>query len=142
MARIDWIERRLLNWARWRLKAGSGAGGYAQVNLANPTPGIRDPYEAAPIPVLAIEASETDTAIGTLPAELRSTLVEHYTGRGATSDQLRRLGIAKATLYARLERADRLLADYFNARDDAARRERQRVERLQAASRPAGSFTP
>jgi hypothetical protein len=142
MARVDWIDRRLLNWARWKLGDSSGPGGYAGVNMANPTPGIREPYEAAPIPVVAVEASETDTAVNALCLELRHTVTEFYTGRGGLSDHLQRLGCAKATLYARLDRADRELVAWFNAKDQRARAERQRVEQLQRAARPTGSFTP
>lgn len=142
MARVDWVERRLLNWARWKLGDSGGPGGYAGVNMANPTPGIREPYEAAPIPVLSVEASETDTAVATLCLELRRTVTEFYTGRGGLSDHLQRLGCAKATLYARLDRADRELVAWFNGKDQRARAERQRVELLQRAARPAGSFTP
>lgn len=142
MARVDWIERRLLNWARWKLNAGGGPGGYAGVNMANPSPGIREPYESAPIPVLAVEASETDTAVTTLALELRHTLTVFYLGRGGLADHMRELGCAKATLYARLDRADRALVAWFNAKDERGRAERQRVELLQQSARPMGSFTP
>ena len=143
MARLDWIDRRLLNWARWKLNSGSGPLGFAAVDLSNPTPEVRDPFAEAAIPTLSIEASETDDAVQRLPGELKATLLEFYTGRGGLTDHLRRLVCAKATLYARLERADRLLADHFNARDDRARAERQRVESMLASARAAAqrSFT-
>jgi len=36
MARIDWVETRLQNWARWRLaRGGDGQLGYAAVSLAD-----------------------------------------------------------------------------------------------------------
>lgn len=145
MARVDWIERRLLNWARWKLNSGSGPLGYAGVDLSNPTPEVRDPYTEAPIPTLGVEASETDDAVQRLPSELKATVLEYYTGKGGLNDHLRRLVCAKATMYARLERADRLLAEHFNARDDKARSERKRLEALQATARPGAierSFTP
>lgn len=144
MARLDWVERRLQNWSRWKLNSGSGPLGFAAVDLSNPTPEVRDPFAEAAIPTLAVEASETDDAVQRLPGELKATLLEFYTGRGGLADHLRRLVCAKATLYARLERADRLLAEHFNARDERARAERQRVEAVQASARPGRekSFTP
>lgn len=136
MARIDWIEHRLLNWARWRLGAGGGRLGYAGVDMSNPTPGIRDPYSEAPIPINDIEASETDQAVQLLPGELRATVIECYTGRGGEADHLRILVCAKATMHARIDRAHRLLADHFTALKDRQAVERERVEALQQAQRP------
>ena len=86
MARIDWIEDRLNNWARWKLTRGTGGLGYASVNLANPTLGVREPYAEAPIPTNAVEAGETDDAVNRLhPPEL---------GQSARRPPAQRLGAA------------------------------------------------
>lgn len=129
MARIDWMHDRLLNWQRWMLMQGSGVLGYAAVNLSEPT-GDRTPYAEAPIPTNAIEAGETNDAVQRLPSELKRTVIEYYTGKGGESDHLRVLCCAKATLHARLERADRLLVEHFSARRERADAERARVESL------------
>jgi hypothetical protein len=131
MARIESIEFRLLNWARWKAGAGGGRLGYSGLNLANPTPGVRDPYAEAPIPVRDVEASETDQAVQRLPSELKATVIEVYTGRGGEADHLRKLCCAKATMYARIDRAHRLLADHFAAQQDRQREQRERIELLQ-----------
>lgn len=138
MARTEWVEFRLRNWARWRLSQGAGVLGYAQVQLADPTPVARDPYAATPVPTNAIEARETDDAVQQLPGELKATVVEFYLGKGGHEDHARELCCSLATMYRRLEQADRLLAEHFTARADRARVERERVEGLQrqAASRP------
>lgn len=136
MARIQWIEERLLNWQRWRLTQGAGVLGYAAVNYANPTPEVREPYAEAPIPFNDIEASDTETAVQRLPIELRRTVFEHYVGRGTMSDHLKRLQVTRPTLYARIDLAHRMLANDFSAQREKRDRERQRVEALQASMRP------
>lgn len=141
MARIDWIEHRLLNWARSRLGAGGGSLGYAGVDLSNPTPGVRDPYADAPIPINEVEADETDAAVQLLPGELKATVLEVYLAPGGERDHLRRLVCAKSTMHARVGHAHRLLADHFLAKQDRQRAERERVERLQRTKSLAGSFT-
>lgn len=138
MARIEWIEQRLLNWARWKLGADGGSMGYAGVDLTSPTPGVRDPYAEAAIPTNAIEAGDTDEAVERLhPGELRATVLEYYVGAGTYTDKLRRLVCSKATMYARIDQAHRQLAEHFSARRDRQQAERVRVERLQQAQRPA-----
>lgn len=138
MARIDWIEHRLLNWARWRARSGGGALGYARVQLGVQAVVTRDPYADAPIPINDIEAGATDDAVQRLPSELKATVIEHYTGPGGELDHLRVLCCAKATMYARIDRAHRLLADHFTAQKDRAAAERQRVEALQVAHKRRG----
>lgn len=138
MARIDWIEHRLLNWARWKSRSGGGALGYARVPLGVAAPATRDAYAEAPIPVNDIEAGATDDAVHRLPSELKAAVVEYYTGQGGEMDHLRRLCCAKATMYARIDRAHRLLADHFTARKDKAEQERLRVEALQVAHKRRG----
>ncbi len=140
MARIEWIEHRLLNWARWKLCQGSGVMGYAAVNLADADAG-RDGYIEASIPVSEVEASETDQALQRLnPPGLAKTVAEFYTGRGGIKDKARRLCCAEATIYARVDQAHRQLAELLNERRRLRDAERQRVEKLQAGVRP-GSFT-
>ena len=134
MARTEWIAQRLANWARWRLTRGGGALGYAGVNLADPNAG-RDGYAETVVPTSDVEAADTEDAVQRLPSELRATVTEYYLGAGGLELKLRRLCIAKATLHKRLDQADRLLAEHFTARQDAARAERQRVESLQQGAR-------
>jgi hypothetical protein len=140
MARIETIHMRLLEWQRWRLSSGGGVLGYAAVDLQGAQDGVRqrDPYQQAPVPTSAVQAGETDQAVQGLPSDLRATVCEYYLGRGGEADHLRRLVCSRATLHARLERADHLLATHFSARAERAQRERERVELLQ---RSAGSFT-
>ncbi len=136
MARIEWVEQRLQNWARWALNRGSGVLGYAGVNLATAAVVTRDPYAEVPIPISDIEASETDDAVQRLPSELKATVLELYLGVGGIKDKLRRLACAESTLHRRVAQAQRMLADHFTAQDDKRRAERARVEALQRSVRP------
>jgi hypothetical protein len=142
MARIEAMEHRLLNWARWKLTRGTGVLGYASVDLTNPTPTMREPYAETPIPTNAIEAAETDDAVNRLqPGGLRLAVLEFYVGRGGVKDKARRLCIGESTLYSRIDQAHLQLSEHFLARTAKARAERQRVELLQLGVRPGG-FTP
>lgn len=137
MARIDWVEHRLQNWARWMLTRGGGVLGYASVDLqAAGNGGSREPYESAPVPISDMEASDTDQAVQLLPGELRMTVIEVYTGKGGLADKIRRLCCGESTVHARIGRAHRLLADHWTARKDRQAAERQRVESLLASARP------
>lgn len=137
MPRIDWIERRLLNWARWKLNRGSGVLGYAAVNLAEAGTD-RDTSDVSPIPISDVEASDTDAAIKLLnPPGLALTIAEFYIGRGTIKDKCRRLCCGESTVYARIDQAHRKLADHINGEEARRKAERTRVEQLQALARSA-----
>jgi len=92
----------------------------------------------ASIPISDVEASETDAAVARLsPGGLALTVVEFYVGRGGNADKCRRLAIAESTLKVRIGQAHRQLADHFLAQQDKRKRERERVEALQAGRMPA-----
>lgn len=132
MARIEDVERRLLNWARWCNTRGSaGALGYAAVRLGGEGVGQREAYREARIPVSECDAVETDAAVKALPHDLQRTVVTVYTGAGTRTDHLNRLAISLSTLKARISEAHRLISRFFADRQAAAASERQRVERLQ-----------
>lgn len=137
MAKLQWIEERLQNWARWKLAAGSGS--MAHVDLENADM-PRDPYADAPIPITDCEASDTDAAVMLLPGELKITVLEYYIGPGGDRHKLARLHCSRPTMYARIERAHRMLADHFMAKQDKAKAERERVERVSAQAKPQGFY--
>lgn len=157
MARIESIETRLLNWARWRLTKGSGVLGFAAVNLQKAAIGVREPYAQAPVPTNAIEAGETDDAVSRLPPELRATVWVHYLEQsevkrigapglhkrarlpprlGTMAERLGYLCCSKSTYHARIDRAHHALAEHFNARQDRRKAERQRIDSLRDGARP------
>lgn len=127
MARIEAIEHRLLNWARW--KAGRSVS-YAAVNPDNA--GMpREAWADAPIPVTDCEASETDDAIDkVLTPDQRQTVYEVYLGRGSERDRLRRLGCSKTAMNDRTCEAHCRLASHFSDLAQRRKAERARVEGL------------
>ncbi len=135
MARIDWIEHRLMNWSRWKLLGSLGGLSFARVDLTDADAG-RDGYREAAIPISSVEASETNDAIERLPGELRATIAEFYVGNGGLKDKLKRLCCAERTMHDRIGKAHRLLADHFMAQQDKRKAERARNEAVLAASRP------
>ena len=134
MARIEWVEQRLQNWSRWRLGRGSGVLGFASVNLlAAAMP--RDGSTEAPVPTSDVDAAEVDDAVARLPSELKATVLEVYLGAGGERQKLSRLCCSKATMHARIGRAQRLLAEHLAAREDRQRLERARVDALMGTAR-------
>lgn len=144
MARIDWVEQRLLNWARYVLtRGGSGNMGYARVDwssMAHSNAG-RDGYITATIPIAECEASETAASVMTLPSELRATVEAYYLGSGGVRQKCDRLCVTEDTLYRRIERAHRLLAQLWDAKRQAQADERARLEKLLQDARPRGFYT-
>lgn len=142
MARIDWVEQRLLNWGRWCCSRGSGVLGYAGVDLtklADADAG-RDGYITASIPVSDVEASDTHEVVSRLPSELRATIEEYYIGNGTLREKCTRLCVVEDTLHKRIGRAHRLLADHWLARQQLQAEERQRLEQLRRTVKPGGGF--
>lgn len=131
MARIEDIERRLLNWARWRVTEGGGSIGYASVRLSSDVLASGDRYREAVIPTSDCEAAETDGLVMKLTSELRATVENYYTGRGGEAECLKRLCIGRSTLHARIDRAHRALASMLADLQAQRLGERKRVEALQ-----------
>lgn len=133
MARIEWVKRRLDNWARWRCQmAGNGLGFSAQAAFLNEASGTE---REAKIPLDEIEASITHEGIESFRIsrpQLYAVLHCMYPFGLGVSGTCARLGCERSNVYALLDVADRLLAAWFA--DRAARQ-----EALQAAIKK--SFT-
>lgn len=129
MARIEDIERRLLNWARWVAGGGGGGMGYARTNWGADT-GARSGYREATIPTVDCEAEETDRAVLALPGELRAAVNEVYVETGTDADRIKRMQCGRSTLHARIGRAHLLLRDWFAELEAQRRAERARLASL------------
>ena len=130
MARDEETERRLQNWARWRLCCTGGPLGYAGVDLTTadqPSGG----FENASIPTNDVEASETEVAVRALSADLKQTVELHYIGAGSQAKKATKLCITERTMRLRVEQARRQVSAWFAAKTEAACAERDRVVRLQ-----------
>lgn len=136
MARIDWVEDRLQNWARWKVARGGGNMGYSGVDLAGANGG-RSGYVTAAVPILDAEAAATDEAVGRLqPGGLCLTVHQFYCGPGGHKEKAGQLCCSVPAMYARIDQAHRQLADHFLAQQERQRVERARVEALQRGSFP------
>lgn len=125
MAMLDDIDRRLQQWARWKLGASSGGLGYASLNWESF--GGRTGGEPV-IPTVAVEASADDDDVKRLPSELRRTVEVYYLG--STTSRVVLAGLlccSTATVDARLTRAHRQLRDWFGER---ARRDAERTQEV------------
>lgn len=140
MGRIQSVELRLERWADWKAGRDRSGLGYARVKYGPPMPCSRDPYDKPPISDESKEAWGTDQAVQRLPSELRRTVDVYYNRAGGERDCLRILYCARATLYARIEAAHRLLSAAFAAEREGLRRISAQHEKAQDESRTARSF--
>lgn len=128
MARIEDIDRRLCNWARWKLGAGSGGMGFSSAGHAREGGGYG--YRVAVIPTVDCEAEETDRAVQSLDEQLWRTMVLVYVGAGSMRRKASSMAISEAAMHSRVWDAHRQLEAWFTERQSAARTERRRVEML------------
>lgn len=141
MARNDEMERRCLNWARWKNGEGQGGLGYGGGGW-NWTGADRAAFREAKVPTLDVEAEQTDRAILSLESALRRTVEVYYLGTGTMEERCRTLQISRATIYVRVDRAHEVIAAWVREADAQARHERERLELVQASARKrAGSFS-
>ena len=140
MARIESIQQRLENWALWSVRGAGGGLGYASVNVLASDTWSRGRYNGATIPVLDLEAEETDQAVKALRlsrSHLYVTLELVYIKGIGVRGAARRMRRAESTIHAQLGEADKAIQDWLS--DKAEDRERQRVAAAAAAKK---SFTP
>lgn len=135
-ARIEDMDRRLDNWARWLAGGRVGGLGFAAVNMLAAMGGDRGRYREASIPTSDCEGAETDAAIKTLPAELIQTIEVHYLSGLGVAAQAVRLGVTPATVRVRLCRSHGLLQTWFADQAQQRRAQRERVERVTLVARP------
>jgi hypothetical protein len=134
VARIPDIERRLLNWARW--KSGEGQGGLGYSTGVWNGESSRSTYREATIPTVDVEASVTDAGVMALAGELRSAVEAVYLRTGTIEVAAGRLCCGVATVYARVDRAHARLASWLSDRAQQARNEVARVKQLNEQARP------
>lgn len=130
MAKIEDIERRLLNWARWKLGGTSGGLGYAKVRYGDGVTASR--YREAVIPTNDCEAEETDRAVGELGAQARRVVEVEYLSGKTMRWKVAFLGRSESSIKATIWQAHRDIAQWVARREERARAERIRVEDLQS----------
>jgi hypothetical protein len=133
MARIEDIERRLQNWARWKLGAVHSGLGYAAMRWAGGvvTPGRRESV----IPTIDCEAEETDRAVQALEPRLRVTVEVEYLQGCSLRRKAQQLSCSEPAVKARIWQAHRQLSHWLAEKNMAAQRERDRVQSALCQSR-------
>lgn len=140
MARIEHIKRRLNNWALWRARRDNHGLGFPSQNiLAVWGASVEQPQKnrESVIPVLHLEAEETDKAVESLKgskAHLYETLFFIYVTDLGVTGSARRIGCAPSTVHARLDAADRAIDAWLVALA-------QENDRKRSVARLQGSFT-
>lgn len=116
MARIDWVRRRLENWARWCAQQEGGGLGYPSqttfARLAAPAG-----FNEAAVPTLALDASEIDAAVQSLrftQSHLHVVLTLTYARSLPRHQVAKRMARAESTISANLEAADRAIAAWLD----------------------------
>lgn len=108
MAKIDWVQERLERWAEWVARGGARCGGTLPMFKGMPVDSAR------PLQGIVLDDTEcwkTATSVKALPEPLSTTVSGYYT-RGSLATQ-EALGISRAVLSQRIDRAHRLLASQW-----------------------------
>lgn len=130
MARMHDIERRLLNWARWKIGGASGGLGYARAKDEHRVDG--EGYDAqSVVPTIDCEADETDQAVRALEGRLRATLEAVYVDGGGMRQKAKKLCCTEATIHSRVDEAHRRISGWLSDKRQQRDAERSRVEALQ-----------
>ncbi len=129
MARIDWIQYRLKNWALWKVSGSSGGLGFSRqaAFLAMHVDCNRD----SPLPIDDIDAEKMDRAVESLKlgkGHLYKTLQLHYIKGMSIKGVAQEMGRAVSTIHANLDQADHALQSWFNAQAEARDRKNERPE--------------
>ena len=124
MARIEWVQLRLNNWALWADREGAGGLGFkSQSSFLNEA--TTDRYRESAIPVDDIDASVTNSAVESLRVgrpHLYLTLQYIYPRGLGIKETARRMGRAESTIKAQLDDADHALAKWFIDRQESRTR--------------------
>lgn len=122
MAIIEDVERRLLNWARWKIGGCAGGMGYASVNFSGlPSGGSKGAI------VQSGEPEETERAVSSLDLELQVCVRLWYLeGRMTAVAKAARLGCCVPVMYRRREQAHRKIQVWLSDRAQERRSARDR----------------
>lgn len=118
MARLEYIRTRLENWARWCQQQDNNGLGYPSQSAFARLGGKGSRAEAV-IPVLAIEAAETDQAVKSLrlnQSHLYQMLTLYYAQGLPLHLVAKRMCRAESTIKRQLEDADHAIERWLQDR--------------------------
>jgi len=121
MARIEYMQLRLNNWALWKAREAGGGLGFASQSAFLGRYDA-DRYREAKIPVDDVDAALTNEAVEALkPARehLYTTLQCMYPLAMTAREAARHCSVAESTIKARLEQADLALTLWLRDRREA-----------------------
>lgn len=126
MSKITEVERRLINWARWKASEGAIGGlGYASPSTFS---GVGGGAYGSAIPMLGHEAADTDSAIMELGRDAQATLFEVYVSDPPSDVLSQRLGVGADAVRRRVDQAHRALQRIFEDRAQALKTAREAFE--------------
>lgn len=111
---IPYIDIQLAAWGRWASRHAARAVGYPSSSpMFNQMPsgdgyGSKEPFG------INEYVQDTDKAVGRLPEADRAMCVEVYQVGGKSADVAARMGIAKRTLYDRIDRVHIAIMGHLN----------------------------
>lgn len=126
MARIEWVKRRLENWALWKDRGESGSLGFPSSSSFLNTSSSGG-YREAIIPVDECEAAVTNDAVlalGKTKPDLADCIHMIYVMDTGIRGAAQRLCKAESTVKAQLERADHALSEWFGDRAEQQKKRR------------------
>lgn len=129
------MERRMLNWVRWREGACSIGLGYGSASIWNRIKVDGQGYREAVIPTDAVEAEQTERAVEALPAYLRATVHVYYLTDEPMERKAASLACGVSTVHARVADAHRRIVAWFSDRQRADAEHRDREAAVQRAAR-------
>ena len=126
------MDRRLINWARWRVARHEGGHiGTASLEMRVDCSGWDAPTV---IPLLSAEAEETQALVMRLDDVNRKAVEVWYVHPGSVATRCAVVGASETVVRGRVGLAQRQIAQWLQDRRDASERERERVERMQRRS--------
>lgn len=134
MRRDEEWDRRLDNWARYRLSMGSL--GLARSRAFDEARVDGQGWDAPTVvPTNAAEAEETHAGVMALDSPLRAAVEVWYLHGGGVTSKCLRLCVSETTLRDRIALAHCKLRQWLSDKVAAQREQRRRVEALQLQAR-------
>jgi hypothetical protein len=125
------MDRRLQNWARWRIRRAEG-GGIATASIVERVDGAG--WDAPTvITTNDAEAEETEALVLRLESVLRYAVEVWYLNPGSVATRCKKAQASETEMRTRVARGQRLMGQALQDKRNAAHRERSRVEGLQRA---------
>ena len=117
---IQYVNWRLISWAKWKLSnrqtlenmLGVKSSWPSLLGRAESTETVAQ--HGSVVPTNDLECYETDQAVMVLPLKLKETVVAFYTRKGTTQELAAMLGVNQDTVFERIHRAHQHILGSLN----------------------------